>query len=127
MNYSAKDYAKSFCDVVLARKAEADSKKHISSFLDLVKRNRDQGKLRNILLFVEKIFYQNTSYRKLIIESAREVNKENEKIINSLVKKTDKVIKAIDPRLIAGVKITINDELQFDGSLAKKIKNILKV
>lgn len=127
MNYTPKIYAKAFCDAVLKTKSHTDIDNCIKNLLALVKVNRDQKKLKDILLAVEKIISQKTSYRKLTIESARPLSETNEKIIKSLMGPTDRVEKKIDGQIIAGVKITINDELQFDGSFSTKIRNILNI
>jgi len=42
------------------------------------------------------------------------------------VHKAGDVVEArIDPDLIAGIKITVNDEMQFDGSLKSKLNKVL--
>jgi F0F1-type ATP synthase delta subunit len=44
--------------------------------------------------------------------------------VKKIAKKSDIVEEKINPDLIAGIKITINDEMQFDGSFAKKVKEL---
>jgi len=125
MNYKPKTYAMAFCEAIFNPEAKGDEDRYIKNFLALIKANRDQKKLKDIFVAVEKVISRKMGYRKIVIESARPLSLTNEKIIESLTKPTDKVEKKIDNRLIAGVRININDELQFDGSFAAKIKNIL--
>jgi F0F1-type ATP synthase delta subunit len=41
-----------------------------------------------------------------------------------MVKKDDVVVERIDPALVAGMKMTVNDEEQFDGSLQRKLASL---
>ncbi|MDO8503326.1 MAG: F0F1 ATP synthase subunit delta [bacterium] len=127
MGYSPKDYAQSFCDVILEIKNEGKINQCIKNFLDLIRKNRDQKKLKEIIDLAENTINQKTDRRKIIIESARELKGKNEKAINSFIKKTDKVEKKINPDLIAGIRITINNEFLIDGSFSNKIKKVLKI
>jgi len=127
MNYNPKIYAMAFCEAIASAKGAGDDGRCTKNLLALVKANRDQKKLKDIFLAVEKIISQKMGYRKITIESARQLSSANEKIIKAVIKQTDRVENKIDSNLIAGVKININDELQFDGSFATKIKNILSL
>ncbi len=125
MNYSPKNYADAFCSAVLEAKSDAEKDKCIRNFLDLLKKNRDQRKVSDILSLAEKIIGQRTGARKVVVESARPLSTQNKKLVESMVKPIDHVEKKISKDLVAGIKVTINDELQLDGSFSKKIKNIL--
>jgi len=125
MNYNPKIYAMAFCEAIAIAKSKGDKDRCVNNLLALVRANRDQKKLKNIFLAVEKIISRKTEYRKLIIETARPLSSANKETIKAIIKPTDMVENRIDSRLIAGVKININDELQFDGSFAAKIKKIL--
>ncbi len=127
MNYSSRSYAQSFCEVALKEKTDSGIEKCIQNLLALVRQNRDQRKLSEIILLSEKIIGQKTGNRNLLIETARAISKENEGIISSFIKKTDMVKRKISPEIIGGIKVTIDDELQLDESFSKKIKNILNI
>ncbi|MDO8639382.1 MAG: F0F1 ATP synthase subunit delta, partial [bacterium] len=127
MTYSPKDYAQSFCDVILKTKSENKIGHSIKNFLDLVRRNRDQKKLKEIIDLAENIINQKTGRRKITIESARELKGKNKKTADSCIRKTDKVERKINPDLLAGVRITINNEFQIDGSFSNKIKKVLNI
>lgn len=127
MNYSSKFYALALHEALNMTKTDSDIKKCINNFLFLIKKNRDQKKIKNIILALEKIIVKENGGRKILVESARPLNTINEKIVESLIKKTDIVEKKINSDLIAGIKININDELLLDGSFATKIKKILKL
>jgi len=127
MNCNPKTYAIAFCEAAMNVKSKSDADRCVKNLLALVSANRDQKKLKDIFLAVEKIIRRKTGHRKFIIESARPLSHANEKTIKHLIKPADIVENKIDSRLIAGIKININDELQFDGSFATKIKSILNL
>lgn len=125
MNYNPKTYAVAFCEAIDDAKNNADIDKCVKNLLILIKANRDQKKLKDILFVVKKIIVQKKGGRMLLIESARPKSEVAEKIIKSLIKPTDIVENKINKSLIAGIKINIDDELLLDGSFSTKIKKIL--
>lgn len=127
MKYSPKVYAKSFCEVALRAKSQKEIDRYINNLLSLVETSRDQRGLKDIYSAIEKIVIQKTNSRKLVIESARPLNDENEKKLKLFIKPSDRVEKVISKQLIAGIKVTINDELQLDNSFSRKIKNLLNI
>lgn len=127
MKYTTKMYANAFCDVATDAKNTANADKYIKNLLLLVKSNRDQKKLKDILSVVEKIIIKKTGGRKLTIESARPLTQALERTIKSIAKPTDIVERKINNQLIAGIKVNINDEFMLDGSFSTKIKKILKI
>jgi F0F1-type ATP synthase delta subunit len=124
MNYSSKNYADAFCLAVLAVKTDEARDNCIKNFLDLLRKNRDHRKMNEIFSLAEKIISQKTGARKVVVESGRPLSAQNKKLIEGMIKPGDYVEKKINKDLVAGIKVTINDELQLDGSFSKKIKNI---
>ena len=62
--------------------------------------------------------------KKIIIETARKITAGQKKTLESIAKKGDLINEKINPELIAGVKIIINNNKQFDGSMKSKLQNI---
>lgn len=127
MNYAPKTYALAFCEAIEAAKNSAEKDKRLKNLLAIVKSNRDQKKLKDVLFFVKKIMVKKNNGRLMLIESARSQSAASEKIIKSLIKSADIVENKINKSLIAGIKININDELLLDGSFSTKIKKILNL
>jgi len=127
MNYNSRLYAKAFTEAVLEKKTAADVDKCIANFLGLIRKNRDQRKLKEIVFLADKMIGQKTGYKKLVVESARPLSKENEKLIGSFAKSKDHIERKINPSIVAGLKVIINDEMLLDMSFARRIKNILNI
>ena len=64
--------------------------------------------------------------RKITIECSRPLQGKTNELVKPILQEKDILYKKINPDLIAGIKITIDDEKQFDGSLATKLKKIFK-
>jgi F0F1-type ATP synthase delta subunit len=121
MKHSPQIYAKAFSEIVMrspVKKADL-----VKSFLTLVKKNNDQYLLKKIYEQAEKNVREKTGKRKLVVEIARKA-KGLDAAVRKIAKKSDIVEEKINPDLIAGIKITINDEMQFDGSMSRKIKKL---
>ena len=62
--------------------------------------------------------------KKIIFETARKITAHQKKILEGIAKSGDLIKEKINPELIAGIKIIINNNRQFDGSMKSKLQNI---
>mgnify|MGYP001606263919 CR=1 FL=1 len=122
MKYKSSVYAKALVDIM---QKEKDNAKMVAGFLEFVKKNRDEKKLKEILKLAEKMYFKKTGNKKIVLETARHFNFKNSKLVENLVKKGDVVAKKINNALIAGVKIVVNEEKQLDFSMQKLISEIV--
>jgi F0F1-type ATP synthase delta subunit len=123
MKHAPHIYAKALVEVLENKKIDQAAAKN---FITLVRRNGDEAHLGKILEEAGRIARGKSGVRKVTVSSARELTKKQEAELKHFVKSGDVVEKRIEPELIAGVKITLNDELQFDGSLKKKLDSALR-
>ncbi len=123
MKYSPQIYARAFSEVVSEPSADKKAVDLVKNFLALVVKNNDQHQLKKIYARTEKMMREKTGKRKVAVETARQV-KNLKSALKEIIKEGDIVEEKVNPDLIAGLKIILNDEMQFDGSMAKKIKNL---
>ncbi len=114
--YKSVYYAKALVDAMGHKKIS--EKKLITNFLNLLQKNQDVKKIGEIILLAENLLLKKTGNKKIVFETAREVNLES---FDSYIKKGDIVEERINTDLVAGVKITINGEKQLDLSLKNKL------
>ena len=95
------------------------------NFLALVRKNGDERYLRKILEEASRFARGKSGVRKVTVESARALMPSQKALIAHFVNPGDVVEERIDPDLIAGIKIILNDEMQFDGSLKNKLNRVL--
>lgn len=121
MKYSPQIYAKAFSEIIM--KPSVKKADLVKNFLRLIKKNNDEHLLKKIYELTEKMARDKFGKRKVVVETARAIKGLNI-TIKKISQKGDIVEKKINPDLIAGIKIILNDEMQFDGSMEKKIKNL---
>ena len=120
--YSPKMYAKALVELLSAKQTPVQTKKNVAGFLDLLGKNGDLKKAGRIILLAEALFYQKTGKRKIILETARKIEKKN--LLKDFFQPGDMVQEKINPELIAGIKVVVNSDKQLDFSLKNKLDNI---
>ena len=127
MKYSAYIYAKALVEVLGDVKGPVGARDDeiAKNFIAIVRKNSDEAHLKKILEEASRFARGKSGVRKVTIASARELNNVQGRLVEQFVKPGDVVERRINPGLIAGVKITLNDELQFDGSLKNKLDKVL--
>ena len=115
-------YAKALAEIVLEKKV--DEKKVVANFVKLLVSSGYENKAKEILEMAEDIILAKQGKRKITFETARKTTANQNKLLEKFVKKGDIVKEKINPELIAGIKIIINDSKQFDASMQSKLQNI---
>ncbi|MBI4086274.1 MAG: F0F1 ATP synthase subunit delta [Candidatus Liptonbacteria bacterium] len=123
MKYPSKLYAQAFGELAAGDLNKTEETRLVKNFFEVIEKNNDTHQLKKIFEETEKILRVKTGRRSVTIETAREVANLKTKFGHFLIK-TDVVEEKINPELLAGVKITVNDETQFDGSLKRKIDKL---
>lgn len=123
MKYAPHLYAKALVEVLGDQKA--DQEEAAKHFLALVRKNGDEGRLGKILEEASRLARGRNGVRKVTIESARALTPAQESALRAFMGPGDVVEKRIAPELVAGVKIILDDELQFDGSMKHKLDRAL--
>lgn len=124
MKYKAKDYAKALVDLILQKGKPAEDKKILDNFLKILEKNGDIKKAKEITALAESIYFKKTGKKKIIIETARKIDQSQRNLLRSLEKEGDITEEKINKELIAGIKIIINNEKQFDASMQRKLQKI---
>jgi len=121
--YKSKIYAKALADLILDQKNQDKNRKIINNFLEFLVKNGDIKKSKEIISLIEAIFLNETGGRKITVETARKIDNFNfDKIFN--ISKNDSIEEKVNPKLIAGIKVIVNNEKQLDFSLKRKLEKI---
>lgn len=123
MKYSVHTYARALVEAI--EDPNISDSVIEKNFLALVKKYGDEGHLARILEEASRLARGKSGMRKVSIDSARALSASQKEHLAQFIKPHDEVEERIDPELIAGIKITVNDELQFDGSLKNKLNKVL--
>ena len=117
-------YALALADVIAKKISLQEEKKVIYNFLKLLEKN---GKLKNakkIISLTQKYYLEKTGNKSIILQTARK--SDTKSLLKSLYKEGDIAEEKVNPALIAGIKIIINNEKQLDFSLSKKLNDIFR-
>ncbi len=132
MKYSSYLYAKALVEVLADVRTKrgggddaAEDAMIADNFVALVRRNGDEGRLGKILEEASRLARGIGGLRRVVLESARPFTASQRKRTDALLTEGDIVVEKVDPTLIAGVRITVNDEMQLDGSLRTKLARLL--
>lgn len=121
MQYTPTIFAKAFSEIlkVTPKSGEQALVKNFTSVLKRYGVIKDSDK---ILKELKKIIAAKEGALLINIESARELNKSNINKVKKFFNKTSDYTYKINKDLIAGIKITINDEISIDSSLRRRLK-----
>jgi len=115
-------YAKALTETLL--KGKLEESKVVDNFLKLLIETRQEKSAKQILGLAESALLMKRGKRKIIFETARKSTPEQKKMLNSLVNEGDVVKEKINPEIIAGVRIIINDSQQLDASMRSRLQGI---
>lgn len=122
MKYQPNIYAKA----LVGAASEVPKERHgeiVSRFAALLQKNGDVGQADKILRLAEKMMLKNLGRRVLSVESARPLGNIKE-LLFGLIREGDVIEEKTDPSLVAGIKITVDGERQFDGTLKRKMEKM---
>lgn len=118
MKYSISIYAKA---LVAAIGGKGEGATVTKNFLALVRRNGDERYLSKIIGESERLMRRQQGVREIRVAMARKLKQPLRALLKNFAKPDDEIYSEVQPELIAGLKITVNDNLQFDGSMKGKI------
>ena len=90
----------------------------------MLRRSGDEAHADKIIKEAERILRKEDGTRSVVFESARPLGVARQKSLAIFSRSGDAVSYRTDSRLIAGVRILIDDEREFDGSLKGKLDKL---
>jgi F0F1-type ATP synthase delta subunit len=120
MRYSLKNYAEALAAAVHdAGPSQKDA--IIRNFLGILGKSGDEAHAEKIVSAAEKILRKKDGGREIVFESARPLKRSNQNPLLEIAKEKDTITQRINLGLIAGVRIIVDGEREFDGSLKGKL------
>lgn len=123
MRYSLKNYAEALA-AAIHNTEPARSGFIIKNFLMLLGKSGDEVHAEKIVDTAERILRKKDGGREIIFESARTLELKNQKLLSGVAGGKDIIATRVNPDLVAGVRIVIDGEREFDGSLKGKLDKI---
>jgi F0F1-type ATP synthase delta subunit len=124
MKYPAHIYAKALAGAITAPGARAEA--IAKNFMALLAKNGDEGHAKKILEEAARFARGQEGIHKIVLESARPLTAKQKKELTQFVKPSDVIQERVNPELVAGMRIFIDDEREFDSSLKGKLDTIFQ-
>lgn len=123
MKYSSVVYAEAFVDVInkTSKNEEATT---LKNFLDVIRKNGDWPGINKIIDAVTEAVVKQAGGRMIKLEFARTVS---ESLISNFLGAFlpgNHIEIKINPQLVAGIRVTIDGEREFDNSLERKLNRL---
>ena len=123
MRYSPRQYAAALLALLKGR-PEAVEQRLQRQFLVLVGQKGDSRRLGLILKEVEKQDLREQGLKKVLVETPDPITPQIKKGIREVLGKDILIQEKINPELIAGIKILINDEILVDASAKTQLRKL---
>lgn len=108
----------------LAIKPEKGKKPIIRRFLALLRKNKDMRRLGLILRAFERRWLKSQNRHKVAVASAATLSKSVHEEILRLTGRESLLTETVDAGLLAGIRITVDDELLIDASAQRQVNRI---
>ncbi len=125
MRYSVKQYAATLVSA-LQGKSDKDEKKVIANFFDLLRRNGDFVKRREIFKEIERVVRKSDGVRKVVLETASPVSPETKREVEKNLGAKAVFEESINPDVIGGIKLLIDDEYLIDATVKHQLDKMFK-
>ena len=123
MKYAPPLYAAALLEVLEASPAK-DHSRIIKRFLSLIVKNGDASRANSIVSEVQKSLIKKEGGRVIDIEFARPVSKKMQQELTGQFSKKDFIRFSFNESLIAGVRITIDQEREYDNSFSSRLRRM---
>ncbi len=123
MIYSSYHYAEALYET-LNGKSDAERRDVIIAFTRLLQKNRQIKVLPTILHKYEQLFLKKQNVRKVEVESVTPLSEKVKKQIETILGSKILLREKVNPELIAGLTILVDDSTYIDASARNQINNL---
>lgn len=123
MRHSPKQHASALL-LAMADKSPEERKKILRQFLSLLSRRGDSPRLGLILREVERQYLREAGLKKVVLEAPNAVPAKVKKEVEGILGKNLLIQEKINPRILAGIKVLVNDELLIDASAETQLRKL---
>ena len=103
----------------------------LKTFAAILAKNYDRGLFPKIAMQLKKLEQSRAGAYEVVVTSARPLDRSILKQIGEKVGKNSRIEEVIDPFVLGGMKVLINDEIIIDGTyktrISKMVEQIIKV
>lgn len=123
MKYRVSQYAEAFY-LALEGKSEVEQKKIIKHFVELLVCHRATGRIRAICETYEKLSLVKKGMRSVRMETATPASEKLKTEIRTVLGKNIYIEEIVNPDLLGGVKILVDDDILIDASTRRQVEDL---
>lgn len=124
MKYAPRLYAQAFTDLAIQAKNADEREMLVKNLVQATTKHGDERTLPRIATLAQKLLVKRNGASTWRIETARPQKATPGEILHGLAGKDDLIETEVRPELVAGLRLTQNDEREYDASLATKLKKL---
>lgn len=123
MKYRPAQYAEALY-AALEKKSEAEQKKIIKRFAELLARHQVTGKVKAMYEAYEKFALRTQEIRSVRLETASTASEKLKNEIHGILGKNIQIKEVVNPDLLGGLKILVDDEVLIDASAKRQMEGL---
>lgn len=126
--YTPKQYATALFESLSSEGFSSSEKQDtiVRNFARLVAANYDRALLPKIIMQLKKLERTKAGRHEVVLTSARPLEKSVLVEVKQKVGEKSSIKEVVDPAVLGGVKVLINDEIVVDGTLKNRIQKMLE-
>ncbi len=126
MKYRPSQYAEALY-AATTDKSEAEQKKIVKRFIDLLIRHRMIGKAPMIYAAYERLALKKKGMRRVRIETPSPASEKIKQEIHAILGKNIHIEATANPHMLGGITILVDDEILIDASVKGQIERIFAI
>lgn len=123
MKYTTKHYAKALLSV-LSEKSAHERNVILQKFIKIISKHGALKNLGFILQETERQYLKNSETKKILLESVAPAPEELKHEIKTILGRKNLILEKINPGILAGIKIVVNNELLVDASARTQLRKL---
>ncbi|MEK9194860.1 MAG: F0F1 ATP synthase subunit delta [Patescibacteria group bacterium] len=123
MKYRPEQYAQALL-AACHEKSDVEQKKIVKRFVQLLVRHQATSKIHAICAAYEKLELRNKGMRNVRLETAGTVSEKLKNGIYEILGKHIQIKEMVNPNLLGGLKILIDDEILIDASARRQMEEL---
>jgi F0F1-type ATP synthase delta subunit len=122
--YTPKQYASALFESLQEKGAKTDDV--IKGFVKMLVGNYDKALLPKILMQFKKLERTKAGRHEVVLTSARTLEKSVIADVKKKVGENSGITEVVDPKVLGGVRILINDEVVIDGTYLARVRRMVE-
>lgn len=122
--YTPKQYATALFDALSEKGANHDAV--VKSFAKVVAKHYDRALLPKILMQFKKLERSKAGRHEVVLTSARPLERSVVADVKKKVGEMSGITEVVDPQVLGGLRVLINDEFVVDGTVKARIERMVQ-